>query len=116
MPKKSKAEKAAAAKERERKRKEREAAKARAAGEEVVPALPAAGAAGDGGGGGGGGGAAAGETASSRHASKFEVLDHCTITGVLSSRPDSRDVQIDHLSLTLYGKELISDTELHVRA
>jgi len=106
MPKKTPAQKAAAAAERERRRKERELAKQRKAAEEageVVPNLPEA--------------VEVEEesAAKKRHASKFDVLQHCTITGVLSSRPDSRDVQIDHLSLTLYGKELISDTQLHVR-
>ena len=100
MPKKTKAEKAAAAAERARKREERERAKKRAAaeaaGEDVVPDLPKI------------------EEEEKKKPEKFDVLNHCTITGVLSSREDSRDIQIDHLSLTLFGKELISDTQLHV--
>jgi ATP-binding cassette subfamily F protein 2 len=102
MPKKTAAQKKAAAEKRERLRKERARKKeieaAKAAGVEIVPELPEA----------------VEEQGAGKDVDKYEVLKHCTITGNLSSREDSRDVQIDHLSLTLYGRELISDTELHL--
>jgi hypothetical protein len=115
MPKKSAAEKQAAAEERERKRLERAAAKAAEEAAAAGGGDAAAGAEGE-----GGGAPALPKAAGAKKAAaekpidKFGVLQHCTITGVLASRLDSRDVQIDHMSLTLYGKELISDTQLHV--
>lgn len=33
------------------------------------------------------------------------------VTGVLASHPDSRDVQIDSLSITFHGAELLTDTK-----
>jgi ATP-binding cassette subfamily F protein 2 len=45
---------------------------------------------------------------------RLAVLDALHVTGVLASRPQSRDVRIDHLTLSLHGKELIQDTTLQI--
>lgn len=37
-----------------------------------------------------------------------------SITGVLTSRPDSRDVQVSDFSIYLYGQPIIEDTNLHL--
>ena len=41
-----------------------------------------------------------------------DVIKQASVTGVLSSRPDSRDIEISHFSISLYGKELVSDATL----
>ena len=41
-----------------------------------------------------------------------DVIKQAFITGVLSSRPDSRDIEISHFSISLYGKELVNDATL----
>mmetsp|Transcript_52352 Transcript_52352/g.125006 ORF Transcript_52352/g.125006 Transcript_52352/m.125006 type:complete len:606 (-) Transcript_52352:126-1943(-) len=40
---------------------------------------------------------------------RLAVLDACSVTGVLASRPASRDVRIEQVTISLYGKELIQD-------
>jgi len=49
---------------------------------------------------------------------QIEELYACAVqravTGVLSSHPDSRDVQIDSLSITFHGAELLVDTRLEL--
>lgn len=39
---------------------------------------------------------------------------HRSVTGVLVSHPDSRDVHIDQLSITFHGAELLVDTSLEL--
>ena len=43
-----------------------------------------------------------------------DVTDHIAVTGVLSSRADSRDAHITGFSVILFGRELIMDTELKI--
>jgi ATP-binding cassette subfamily F protein 2 len=45
---------------------------------------------------------------------RLAVLDALHVTGVLASRPNSRDVRIDHLTMSLKGTELIQDTTLQI--
>jgi len=45
-----------------------------------------------------------------------DVLEEISITGVLTSRQDSPDVQIDSFSIILYGKYLIKDTALIINS
>ena len=42
------------------------------------------------------------------------VLQHVSITGVLDSRVDSRDIQISSFSIGLHGRRLIEDADLHL--
>lgn len=42
------------------------------------------------------------------------VLKHVSVTGVLDSRVDSRDVQISSFSIGLHGRRLIEDADLHL--
>jgi|TARA_B110000208_G_scaffold53408_1_gene70025 ATP-binding cassette subfamily F protein 2 len=42
------------------------------------------------------------------------VTDHVAVTGVLASRPDSRDAHITGFSVILFGRELIMDTDLKI--
>eukprot|EP00501_MAST-03F_sp_TOSAG23-6_P001002 GSMAST32.ASY1.ANO1.1042.1 assembled CDS len=49
---------------------------------------------------------------SSSSLTAFDVLNHASITGKLTSREDSRDVQIENFNITLYGRELVADTTL----
>ncbi|KAL3314633.1 ATP-binding cassette sub- F member 2 [Cichlidogyrus casuarinus] len=42
------------------------------------------------------------------------VAAHRTVTGVLHSHKDSRDVHINLLSITFHGKELLVDSEIHL--
>lgn len=111
MAKKTKAEKEAAAAERkarsERLKLAKEAKKAGLTVEEYAAANPDE--------------VTTGGTASSGKGSTAKVkvndegvIAQSSITGVLSSRPDSRDVQITNFSITLYGREIISDTELSI--
>ena len=39
---------------------------------------------------------------------------HRSVTGVLASHPDSRDVHIHQLSLTFHGAELLVDTSIEL--
>ena len=43
-----------------------------------------------------------------------DVVQEASITGVLTSRPDSRDVQITGFAISLYGKPIIEDGELRL--
>jgi len=45
-------------------------------------------------------------------AGRLAVLDAVHVTGVLASRPLSRDVRIEQVSMSMYGKELIQDTTI----
>mmetsp|Transcript_4874 Transcript_4874/g.11038 ORF Transcript_4874/g.11038 Transcript_4874/m.11038 type:complete len:606 (-) Transcript_4874:83-1900(-) len=47
-------------------------------------------------------------------AGRLKVLDSIHITGVLTSRPISRDVRIEQVTMSLHGKELIQDTNLNL--
>jgi ATP-binding cassette subfamily F protein 2 len=103
MPKKTKAEKAAAKAERARKRAEREAAKRRernenSSDEEEVAEVKEK--------------KSGAQHVTASTISEFDVLNHASITGKLTSRPDSRDVQIENFNITLYGRELVADTTL----
>jgi ATP-binding cassette subfamily F protein 2 len=42
----------------------------------------------------------------------IDLLATISVSGVLTSRPDSRDVEISSFSIILHGKELIADTKL----
>jgi ATP-binding cassette, subfamily F, member 2 len=42
------------------------------------------------------------------------VLQHVSVTGVLDSRVDSRDIQISSFSIGLHGRRLIEDADLHL--
>ena len=42
------------------------------------------------------------------------VLSERTCTGILTSHPQSRDVQFENFSLLFHGHELISDTNLEL--
>ena len=39
---------------------------------------------------------------------------HRSVTGVLASHPDSRDVHINGLTLTFHGAELLTETSLEL--
>ena len=52
--------------------------------------------------------------ASLKEEHKHSVVGQLSITGVLDSREDSRDVQISSFSIGLHGRRLIEDTELHM--
>lgn len=43
-----------------------------------------------------------------------DVMNHVSVTGVLDSRIDSRDVQISSFGIGLHGRRLVEDTELHM--
>ncbi len=43
---------------------------------------------------------------------KDDVLNHVSVTGVLNSKPTDRDVKIGNFSLTLFGRELLQNTEI----
>jgi len=43
-----------------------------------------------------------------------EMLAHVAITGKMTSLPHSRDIQIGQFSITLFGRDLISDTKLEL--
>jgi len=45
-------------------------------------------------------------------AGRLAVLDSVHITGVLSSREASRDVRIEQVTMSMFGKELIQDTAI----
>jgi len=45
---------------------------------------------------------------------RAEVLETAVITGVLASQPASVDVKIEQFSMSVYGKEFISDTKLEL--
>jgi len=45
-------------------------------------------------------------------ASKEGVLQTAAISGILTSKPDSKDVEISHFSVSIYGSELIQDATL----
>jgi len=45
-------------------------------------------------------------------AGRLAVLDSVHVTGVLASRPVSRDVRIEQVSMSMFGKELIQDTNI----
>ena len=45
---------------------------------------------------------------------RLPVLDHCTITGVLTSRVDSRDVKVGQVSIQLKGKHLFHEADLEL--
>ncbi len=42
------------------------------------------------------------------------VLSERTCTGILTSHPQSRDIQFENFSLLFHGHELISDTDLEL--
>ena len=42
------------------------------------------------------------------------VLSERTCTGILTSHPQSRDIQFENFSLLFHGHELISDTNLNL--
>jgi len=42
------------------------------------------------------------------------VLDACSVTGVLASRPTLRDVRIEQVTVSLHGRELIQDAVLQL--
>jgi ATP-binding cassette subfamily F protein 2 len=44
--------------------------------------------------------------------SKEGVLRTAAISGILTSKPDSRDIEISHFSVANFGKELIQDATL----
>ena len=44
--------------------------------------------------------------------SAADVLQYAQITGVLSSRPDSRDVEVTNFNMGMFGRNLIHDTTL----
>lgn len=41
-------------------------------------------------------------------------LSNRACTGVITSHPQSRDIQIESLTLLFHGHELLMDTELHL--
>ena len=43
-----------------------------------------------------------------------EIIEAVSVTGVLSSRDDSRDFEITSFSIIMYGRELIADTTLQL--
>mmetsp|Transcript_20759 Transcript_20759/g.67283 ORF Transcript_20759/g.67283 Transcript_20759/m.67283 type:complete len:581 (+) Transcript_20759:143-1885(+) len=43
---------------------------------------------------------------------RLKVLDAVHVTGVLASRPQSRDVRIEQVAMSMYGRELIQDTTI----
>jgi len=45
-------------------------------------------------------------------AGRLKVLDSVHITGVLSSRPQARDVRIEQVQMSMFGRDLIQDTTL----
>lgn len=45
-------------------------------------------------------------------AGRLKVLDSVHITGCLASRPASRDVRIEQVSMSMFGRELIQDTSI----
>lgn len=45
---------------------------------------------------------------------KAAVLQQAVITGVLASKPDSRDVKIEQFSVTTFGRTLVQDTTLEL--
>lgn len=45
---------------------------------------------------------------------RLAVLSSLAVTGVLASRPQSRDVHLEQVSIGLHGKELIQDAELKI--
>lgn len=47
-------------------------------------------------------------------AQRLAVLEACSVTGVLASRPQSRDVSIEQLTVSLHGRELIQDAVLQL--
>lgn len=47
-------------------------------------------------------------------AQRLAVLDACSVTGVLASRPLARDVRIEQLTVSLHGRELIQDAVLQL--
>mmetsp|Transcript_112373 Transcript_112373/g.183208 ORF Transcript_112373/g.183208 Transcript_112373/m.183208 type:complete len:601 (-) Transcript_112373:39-1841(-) len=47
-------------------------------------------------------------------AQRLAVLEACSVTGVLASRPQSRDVRIEQVTVSLHGRELIQDAVLQL--
>jgi len=47
-------------------------------------------------------------------AGRAKVLEACSVTGVLTSRQQSRDVRIEQVTISLHGKELIQDAVLQI--
>jgi len=47
-----------------------------------------------------------------RQPQALTAAERCSVTGVLASRPDSRDFHLTGFSISLYGKDLVKDTEL----
>lgn len=45
-------------------------------------------------------------------AGRLKVLESVHVTGVLASRPASRDVRIEQVSMSMFGRELIQDTTI----
>lgn len=45
---------------------------------------------------------------------RMAVLEACSVTGVLASREQSRDVRIEQVTISLHGKELIQDATLQL--
>eukprot|EP00939_MAST-03C_sp_MAST-3C-sp1_P002296 g2296.t1 len=107
MPKKSAAEKKAAraaAKERRRKKMLEKKMKSGDITEEELKELK-------------GESSKTSEDTSSSDAKKLDsatVLKHVAITGKLKSLEHSRDVHVDNFSITLFGRDLISDTSLEL--
>ena len=42
------------------------------------------------------------------------VSKYRSVTGVLASHPEARDVQFSNLSITFHGKDLLTDTRLEL--
>jgi len=47
-------------------------------------------------------------------AKRLAVLDTAVVTGVLASQPQAMDVKIDQFSMSIYGKDFITDTRLEL--
>lgn len=47
-------------------------------------------------------------------AGRLKVLDSVHVTGVLASRPAARDVRIEQLTMSMFGRELIQDAVLQL--
>eukprot|EP00668_Euglena_longa_P017881 GGOE01022341.1.p1 GENE.GGOE01022341.1~~GGOE01022341.1.p1 ORF type:complete len:615 (+),score=236.01 GGOE01022341.1:48-1892(+) len=45
---------------------------------------------------------------------RLPVLDHCVVTGVLTSRQDSRDVKVSQVSIAIKGKQLFQEADLEL--
>eukprot|EP00667_Euglena_gracilis_P004103 EG_transcript_4118 len=45
---------------------------------------------------------------------RLPVLEHCVVTGVLTSRKDSRDVKVSQVSIAIKGKQLFQEADLEL--